>query len=122
DGFRYVLKIGKEEGDNVPLAVEVSANLPKERTAPPDEKPEDKTRLDAEFTAKQTQLNEKLTREKAFESRFLFVNKNRLEPLLKARKELLMEPPAEQAKVAEPKPVDAAKPVPPVPAEPKTEQ
>jgi len=122
DGFRYVLKIGKEEGDNVPLAVEVSANLPKERTATPDEKPEDKTRLDAEFTAKQAQLNEKLTREKAFGSRSVFVNKNRLEPLLKARKELVVEPPAEQAKPAEPKPVDAAKPAPPVPAAPKVEQ
>ena len=122
DGFRYVLKIGKEEGDNVPLAVEVSANLPKERTAPPDEKPEDKTRLDAEFTVKQTQLSEKLTKEKNFGSRSFLVNKNRLESLLMARKAWVMEPPAEQAKPAEPKPVDAPTPAPAVPAEPKAEQ
>jgi len=122
DGFRYVLKIGKEEGDNVPLAVEVSANLTKERIAPPDEKSEDKTRLDAEFAAKQTQLNEKLTREKAFESRSFFVNRNRLEPLLKARKELVVEPPAEQAKPAEPKSAEEPKPATPVPAAPKAEQ
>ncbi len=122
DGFRYVLKIGKEEGDNVPLAVEVSANLPKERTAPPDEKPEDKTRLDAEFTAKQTQLSEKLTKEKNFGSRSFLVNKNRVESLLMARKAWVMEPPVEQAKPAEPKPVDAPTPAPAVPAEPKAAQ
>jgi len=122
DGFRYVIKIGKEEGDNVPLAFEVSANLPKERTAPPDEKPEDKTRLDAEFTAKQTQLSEKLTKEKNFESRSFLVNKNRVESLLKARKEWVVEPPVEQAKPVEQKPVDAPTPAPAVPAEPKAAQ
>ena len=107
EGFKYTLKIGKEEGDNVPVAVSVTAVFPKERTAPSEEKPEDKAKLDAEFTAKQTQLNEKLTKEKKFEGRMFLLSKGRVDALLKDRKSLLAE--------------EAPKPEAPKPEAPKSE-
>jgi hypothetical protein len=110
DGFKYTLKIGKEEGDNVPVAVVVSAIFPKERSVPADEKPEDKAKLDAEFAAKQTQLNEKLAKEKKFEGRMFLVSKGRVDALLKDRKSLLAEaPPKPEAPKADAPKVDAPK-------------
>ena len=71
---RYELKIGKaERRQSIPCSVAVSANFPKERTPGKDEKPEDKTRLDEEFAAKQKQLEEKLAKEKKFEGRAYLV-------------------------------------------------
>jgi hypothetical protein len=108
EGFKYAVKLGKEEGDNVPVAVEVSAVFPKERSVPADEKAEDKAKLDAEFTAKQAQLNEKLAKEKKLEGRIFLIGKSRVEALLKERKSLIAEPPPEAPKVDAPK-ADAPK-------------
>src|SRR4051812_26965510 len=69
DGFKYELKIGKEVQDSYPVFVKVSANFPKERTPGKDEKPEDKERLDKEFTEKQKKNEEKLATEKKLEGR-----------------------------------------------------
>jgi len=50
DGFTYTLKIGKKTADdNYYLAFNVNANFPKERQAKPDEKPEEKEKLNKEF-------------------------------------------------------------------------
>lgn len=98
DGFTYELQLGKEQGENIPVFVSVSAVLPKERTAGAEEKPEDKTRLDEEFTKKQTQLAEKLAKEKKLEGRGFLVAKFRLDALLKERSTLLAEKPAEAPK------------------------
>jgi hypothetical protein len=95
DGFRYELKIGKASGDNYPVLTAVSANFPKERTPGKDEKPEDKTKLDDEFKAKQKTLEEKLAKEKKFEGRAYLVPKFTVEPLLKERAGLLPDKPAE---------------------------
>jgi hypothetical protein len=103
DGFKYVLKIGKEEGDGVPVTVAVSATLPKERTVPADEKPEDKAKADSDFAAKQAQLTEKLAKEKKFESRAFSISKGRIDALLKERKSLIAEPPPEAPKAEAPK-------------------
>ena len=122
DGFKYTLKIGKEEGDNVPVAVVVTAVFPKERSVPADEKPEDKAKLDAEFSAKQTQLSDKLAKEKKFEGRMFLVSKGRVDALLKDRKALLAEvpPKPEAPKPEAPKP-EAPKPEAPKPEAPKPE-
>jgi len=103
DGFKYTLKLGKEEGDSIPVSVAVSAIFPKERSAPADEKPEDKAKLDAEFAAKQTQLTEKLAKEKKFEGRTFLLGKSRVDALLKDRKSLIAEPAPEAPKAEAPK-------------------
>jgi hypothetical protein len=97
DGFRYELKIGKPNGENYPVLVNVSAESPKERTPGKDEKPEDKERLDGEFVVKQKKLEEKLAAEKKMEGRLYLVAKYAVDPLLKDRTALLPDKPAEPA-------------------------
>ncbi|MGB8168890.1 MAG: DUF4340 domain-containing protein [Chthoniobacteraceae bacterium] len=91
DNFTYTLKIGKLTGDSYPVTVEVSANLAKERTPGKDEKPEDKTKLDADFQANLKRLEEKLAGEKKFEGRPYLIAKFTIDSLLKDRAALLAE-------------------------------
>jgi hypothetical protein len=121
EGFKYTLKIGKEDGDNVPVAVAVTAVFPKERAVASEEKPEDKAKLDAEFTSKQTQLNEKLAREKKFEGRMFLLSKGRVDALLKDRKSLLSEAPKAEAPKAESPKAEAPKAEAPKAESPKAE-
>ncbi len=120
DGFTYTFKIGKaaggEDSANHAVQLNVASNLPKERTPGKDEKPEDKEKLDKEFTAKQKPLEEKLKNEKQFEKWTYVVPKWTLENLLKDRKDFLAEkkeePKKDEAKPAEgAKSADGAKPV-----------
>jgi hypothetical protein len=94
DGFHYELKIGKPNGDNHPVLVNVSANFPKERSPGKDEKPEDKERLDGEFIVKLKKLEEKLAAEKKMEGRAYLVAKYVVDPLLKDPAALLPDKPA----------------------------
>jgi len=89
DGFSYTLKIGKAEGNNYPVRVSVTANLAKERTPAPDEKPEDKTKKDEEFKTQSKKLEEKAASEKELEKRIYLLPKSTLDPFLKDRAELL---------------------------------
>jgi hypothetical protein len=91
DKFTYVLKIGKPVGDNQPLTVAVSADLPKQREPGKDEKPEDKTKLDQEFQAAQKRLTDKLAAEQKFAARPYLIAKSTLDQLLKDRAALLEE-------------------------------
>ena len=92
DGFVYTAKIGNKTGDeNYYLAMAVKGNLPTERTAGKDEKPEDKEKLDKEFKEKAAKLKEKFDKEKAIESWTYLVSKWTIDPLLKERKDLLAE-------------------------------
>ena len=92
DGFVYDLRIGKAMGENQPVLVTVTADLPKERTAPPDEKPEDKTRLDQEFATKQKQLSEKLAKEQKLQGRPYLISKSTIDRLLIDRSALVKQP------------------------------
>jgi hypothetical protein len=100
DGFRYDVKIGNKvaDKDDYYMQLAVTANLPRERTPGKDEKPEDKDRLDKEFKDKLAKQEEKLKTEKAFEQWVYIVPKYSIEPLLKARQELLKEEPKEEKK------------------------
>lgn len=100
DGFRYEVKIGKklDDRDDHYMQVAVNANLQKERTPGKDEKPEDKEKLDKEFKEKLSKQEEKLKAEKAFEQWVYVVPKYTLEPLLKARQELVKDEPKEEKK------------------------
>ena len=94
DGFRYELRIGPVRDDSYPVRIAVSASFPKERVAGKDEKPEDKKRLDEEFTTKQKQLADKLAAEKAFEGRPYLISKYTIDAFVKDRNDLLSVKPA----------------------------
>ncbi len=91
DGFTYELRIGKLNGENYPVLVSVKADLPKERTAGADEKPEDKTKLDEEFKSKQKTLTEKLSKEQALPTRPFLIAKGPIDQVLKERSALMAE-------------------------------
>ncbi|HEY3897771.1 MAG TPA: DUF4340 domain-containing protein [Chthoniobacter sp.] len=94
DSFHYEFTIGTATGENFPLLVSVTAELPKERIAGKNETPEEKTKRDDEFKSQQKQFAEKLAREQKFASRAFLVPKLEVEPLLKNRGELLADKPA----------------------------
>ena len=112
DDFTYTLKVGQKTNDNFPLAISVTAQLPKERTPGKDEKPEDKDKLDKEFKEKQKKLEEKLAQEKSFEKWVYLVSSWTVDPLLKERAQLLVE------KKEEPKKEEAKKEEKPLAADP----
>ena len=94
DGFDYELRIGKLMDANYPVLVSVEAVLPNERKPAPDEKPEDKARLDQQFQEKQKKLGEKLAREQKLAGRPYLIARGTVEQLLKERNALLIPSPA----------------------------
>jgi hypothetical protein len=114
DNFKYVLKIGKLNGENYPVMVSVSADLVKERQPGKDEKPEDKTKLDEEFKTKLKGFEDKLAAEKKFEGRPYLIAKYTIEQLLKDRSGLLAEKKPETPPGATP-PTSATPPAPGTP-------
>ena len=100
DDFTYTLKVGQKTNDNYALALNVAAQIPKERTPGKDEKPEDKTKLDKEFKDKTQKLEEKLNQEKPCEKWVYLVSSWTLDPLLKDRSQLLVEKKEEPKKEA----------------------
>ena len=89
DGFTYVLRVGEKKEESYPLTVSVSAELPSARVPANGEKPEDKARLDKEFTAKHETLEKKLAKEKKLEGHTFLVPKFGIEQLEKNRADLL---------------------------------
>jgi hypothetical protein len=125
DNFTYTLKVGQKTNDNFPVALSVVAQVPKERTAGKDEKPEDKTRLDKEFKDKQKKLEDKLTQEQGYGKWVYLVSNWTFDSLLKDRSQLLVEkkeePKKDDKKDEKPAATDSAeKDAPPAsPIEPK---
>jgi hypothetical protein len=92
DNFTYSVRIGtKTSDDKFPITMAVAAEIPAERTADKDEKPEDKEKLDKEFREKTDKLKEKLNKEKAYEKWTYLVDKWTIDSLLKERKDFLAE-------------------------------
>jgi hypothetical protein len=98
EGFTYeITALGKKEGTDAYVTVKVSADIPKERKAPADEKPDDKKKNDAEFEAKKKASEEKLAKEKGYEGWVFEVPGYNMNVLLKKRSEVLRDkqaPPA----------------------------
>ncbi|NGO39139.1 DUF4340 domain-containing protein [Limisphaera ngatamarikiensis] len=94
DDFVYDLSLGEKTNQSYHLRLTVSANLPEQRTPAPDEKPEDKERLDREFKEKRDKLAEKLAQEKRLEGWIYQVSTWTFDSLLKPRDEMLTQPPA----------------------------
>jgi hypothetical protein len=91
DDFTYTVKVGRKSGDDYPITVTVAANFPKERTRAKEEKPEDMVQADKAFAERQKQLEEKLKAAKFFEQRTYLVPSYNIDPILKERKDLLVD-------------------------------
>lgn len=91
DGFHYDVKIGAKTNNEYFLTVNVSADLPGERTPGKDEKPEEKAKLDKEFKETQDKLKDKLSQEKAYAKWTYLVPSWSVDQLLKHRSQLLEE-------------------------------
>lgn len=91
DNLTYKVNVGAKTNENQYLALTLTADLPKERTPGKDEKAEDKPRLDKEFADAQKKLQDKLTKEKAFEKWVYIVPSWTVDSVLKERSQLLAE-------------------------------
>jgi hypothetical protein len=97
DRFTYALKIGRPTSEAYPVQVSVTADPVKERTQKPDEKAEDKAKLDQEFKDHLKQLEEKAAAEKQLEKRIYLIPKSTLDPFLKDRGDLFAKKPGPSA-------------------------
>jgi hypothetical protein len=92
DHFTYDLKIGnKTPENNLYMTVAVAADLPTNRVAGKDEKPEDKQKLDKEFQDKTKALQEKFAKEKTFSQWVYLVTPSLVDPLIRDRSQLFVE-------------------------------
>jgi len=116
DGFIYNLKVGKPEGDEYPMSFSVTANFPKERKAGANEKPDEKTKLDADFANAQKALQEKLQAEQKLANWVYLMPKAWADQLLASRATLLQpKPTPTPALSASPSPAASATPAQPAP-------
>jgi hypothetical protein len=91
DDFSYTVNVGKKSGDDYAVTMTVAANFPKERIPAKDEKPEDKDKADKAWKERQKQLEDKLKEAKGFEKWTYLVPGYNVDPILKERKDLLVE-------------------------------
>jgi hypothetical protein len=118
DGFRYAFEVGKPQNDRYPVRVTAGAELAEKREAKPDEKPEEKEKLDKEFEARRTELVAKLEKEKKFEGRLFLMEQFSIKPLLVKRTDLLA-PPATPTPTPTPAPGASPSPAPSPSASPR---
>jgi hypothetical protein len=121
DGFTYTVKVGQKTNDAYALALDVAAELPKERTPAKDEKPEDKDKLDKEFKEKQKKLEEKLAQEKSYENWVYLVSSWTVDSVLKERAQLMVEKKDEKKDEKKPGTVDSDAPLPGDTSEPPSD-
>lgn len=89
EDFTYTLKLGTKTNDAYPLIVTVSAALQTERKPGPDEKPEDKEKLDKEFKENLKKLQDKLRHEQSLSNWVYLVPVWTVDTLLRERNQLL---------------------------------
>lgn len=91
-GFKYDVKVGSQpDNDSYYVTVSTTADLPSERTAPPDEKPEDKEKNEKAWKEEQDKLRDKLKKEKRLGDWVYKVSKWTVDSVLKDRHALLAE-------------------------------
>jgi hypothetical protein len=91
DGLSYTLTLGKKDGENRPILVNVSGKLvpPPERTPAKDEKAEDKAKLDKEYKDKLAANEARATHELAMDKKVFTVTDASIAPLVKERATLM---------------------------------
>jgi len=115
DDFTYTVTVGSKQDQNYPITVSVAANFPKTRVPSKDEKPGDMVSADKAWKDRQAQLEDKLKQAKRFENWTYLVASYSVDPLLKERKDLLVE------KKEEPKAADKTGAASDTPVEPKAD-
>lgn len=111
DHFTYTLKIGNKTPENdYNLNVSVTAEIPKERAAGKDEKPEEKTKLDKEFADKNKAAEDRLKKEQSFSKWTYLVNTWLIDPFIRDRAQLMVEKTEKKEGAAEEKPAEPAIP------------
>jgi len=116
DGLSYVLNSGAQTNSDVFASISLKANLTKERTPGKDEKPEDKLKLDKEFSDNLKQLESKVAEESALAKWTYLLPNWSLESLMKKRGELLEVKKEESPAKPEDSPIHAEAPA--VPSSP----
>ncbi len=118
DGFQYEISVGgKNDLNELPLVLKVSAELPKERKPGEEESDEEKKKLDQESADRVAALQKKLDQEKKLEGHVFKVRSYLVDTITKKRSELLEEKKEETAKAEEVAPgVSLPVPAPPAPA------
>jgi hypothetical protein len=97
-GWTYTVKVGKaQEGDRYPVQFATEAQLVTQRTPGKDEKKEDAEKLDKEFSDKLKKQQEKLKAEQARGRWTYLVSKWTIDPILKKRSELMVDPKKDEA-------------------------
>jgi hypothetical protein len=90
DGWIYELRIGKPAPeDRYYVRTSVSGTIPESRTAPADEKADDKEKQDKAFAERKAELAARLERQQAVSAFVVLVPKSAVEPLLRERSELV---------------------------------
>ena len=90
EGLTYEVKVGPiPSGSDRIIQVNISSDLPKDRTPAKDEKPEDKKRLDEEWNTKQKAITEKLKKESEFTKHAYRVSGYTVDSILKKKGELI---------------------------------
>lgn len=92
DGFVYRFEFGPDEAGRLPVRVHVDADIPGNRSPAAEETPEEKERLDKEFAARQTALQEKLANEKKFEGRTFLIDPFTVDALVRPRSAIVSQP------------------------------
>jgi len=122
EGFKYEVKIGSQpDPETFYITVAASADLPKERTAPADEKAEDKEKNEKAWKEAQDKLKDKLKKEQALDKWVYKVAKWTVDAVLKDRASFMADPKAPDAAGGAKPPGDEAPdldaPVPPLPGQ-----
>ena len=93
DNLVYTIKLVKKaDSDDYFLTVAISGEPPRQRTPEKGEKPEDKERLDKQYSETLAKLDERVKAEKELAQWTFVVAGKTLEPLLKTRADLVAKP------------------------------
>ena len=103
EGFTYDVKIGNQTtNDDYHIQIKVAGTFTENRTAPKDEKEEDKKKADEEFAANLKKLKEKLGAEQAYGDWTYSVSKWTVDSFFKNRSEFIAEKKEEAPAVLKP--------------------
>ncbi len=92
DGIDYRIKVGSLEGTRYRVQITVQGDISRPApSAPPNEKPEDKTKREKAFAEQTAALNARIAREKALGPFTLLMAKTKFDEVLKPREAMLVQ-------------------------------
>ena len=110
DGLTYTIQIGEVADGKYPVRIGVVSEAPRERTPGPEEKPEDKERLDKEFADRLAKTDEAFNAAKRLEGRTFLVAQYLMEPLFTKPADFVVQPTPTPTPTLSPSPSPSPKP------------